>query len=265
MTPRKAKLRPLQPHARQPSDYESDLNATTLLDALPPPPARTNAELNLSVLTRREPLTTAILFIAPYAVVYTFSPTSEQWEKIGIEGTLFLCQLISHPGGGERYSVVILNRRGLNNFKLELVEGGRVEEKDEYIILQDQDEQGNVGVYGLWIFSEPEPSSTAGMRERVARRIADCAARAEATRTTVRSGTIGNGAGMGREVSKSGQMLSRQQQQGAIEVVPSNYHLPTLPPQPQPGQLLSTPPSQPEGGDILGDLFRKAGRNYRGF
>lgn len=264
MTPRKAKLRPPQPHVRQPSDYESDLNATALLDALPPPPARTNAQLNLSVLTRHEPLTTSILFIAPYSVVYTFSPTSERWEKCGIEGTLFVCQLVSHPAGGERYSVIILNRRGLNNFKLELLEAGQVEETEEFIILQNQDNQGNVGVFGLWIFSEPEPSSTAGTRDRVARVIADCAARAEATRTAAGSGASGNWAGMEREVSRSGQVSSKQQQQGPIEVFPPTLHLSTFPSQPQSQQPLSTTPSQPEGDDILGDLFRKAGLNYRG-
>lgn len=264
MTPRKAKPRAPQPHVRQPSDYESDLNATALLDALSSPPARTNAQLNLSVLTRHEPLTTSILFIAPYAVLYTFSPTSEQWEKCGIEGTLFVCKLASHPAGGERYSVIILNRRGFDNFKLELLERGHVEETEEFIILQDPDEQGNVGVYGLWIFSVAEPSSTVGTRERVSKVITDCAARAEATRIMAQSGVIGNGAGMSREVSKSGQVLSKQQQPGLIELTPPNPQLPMFASQPQPREASSTSPTRPEGSDILGDLFRKAGLNYRG-
>lgn len=206
MTPRKAKLRPPEPQVRHPSDYESDLNDTAQLDAFPPPPTRTNAQLNLSVLTRHEPLTTSILFIAPYAVVYTFSSTSEQWEKRDIEGTLFVCQLASHPAGGDRFSVIILNRRRLDNFKLELLESAQVEDTEQFIILQDRDEQGNVRVYGLWIFSEPEPSSTAATREQVARVIADCAARAEATMTAARGGNIGHGASMGKELFKSGQM-----------------------------------------------------------
>lgn len=204
MTPRKAKLRPPQPQVRQPSDYESDLNATAQLDAFPPPPARTNAQLNLSVLTRHEPLTTSILFIAPYAVVYTFSSASEQWEKCDIEGTLFVCQLASHPAGGERFSVIILNRRRLDNFKLELLEGGQVEDTEQFIILQDRDEQGSVRVFGLWIFSEPNPSSTAETREQVVRVIADCAARAEATMTAARSGNTGHGPSMGKDVFRSG-------------------------------------------------------------
>lgn len=237
MTPRKAKLRPPQPVARQTSDYESDLNAAAVLAALPLPPARTEAELNLSVLRQHEPLTTSILFIAPYAVVYTFSPATEQWEKCRIEGTLFVCQLTPRPAGGERYSVIILNRRGLNNFQLELRKADQVEETDEYIILQDDDdEEGTVGVFGLWIFSEPEPSSTARSREQAARVIADCAARAETTRVAA---------------SDSGRVRS-QHAPGPIEITLSDPHLPTFP-----------SPAQPEGGDILGDLFRKAGLNYR--
>ncbi|MCJ1469217.1 hypothetical protein MMC07_007850 [Pseudocyphellaria aurata] len=260
MTPRKAKLRAPQPHVRQPSDYESDLNATALLDTLPPPPLRSNAELNLSVLTRHEPLATSILFIAPYAVVYKFSPATEQWEKCGIEGTLFVCQLSSHSAGGERYSVIVLNRRGLNNFKLELLEGDRVEETEEYIILEDRDEQSNVGVYGLWIFSEPEPSSTEGTRERVATVIKDCAARAGGFTIAVGSSASGDGVGMIREVSRSSQMLSKQQHDGPIEVSPLTDY-PSAPPQPQQPPIAS--PSRPESRDILGDLFRKAGLHVR--
>lgn len=141
-----------------------------------------------------------------------------------------------------------------------------MEETEEYIILQDRDEEGNVGIYGLWIFSEAEPSSTAGTRELVARVIADCAARAGDTRTAAKAGATGNEAGMVREVSnKSGQVSSKQQQQGPIEVAPPNTYAPNVPIQPQPRQPPRTSrTSQPEGGDVLGDLFRKAGLNYRG-
>lgn len=138
-----------------------------------------------------------------------------------------------------------------------------MEETEEYIILQDRDEEGNVGVFGLWIFSEPEPSSTARTRREAARVIADCAARAETTRAAAGSSDSDYGLGVDSGVPNSGQLLSKHQQ-GPIEITLSNPNLPTFPSELQPRQPSSTSPSQPEGGDILGDLFRKAGLNYRG-
>lgn len=139
-----------------------------------------------------------------------------------------------------------------------------MEETEEFIILQDRDEEGNVGIYGLWIFSEAETSSTAGTRELVARVIADCAARAGDTRTAARAGASGNGASMVREVSKSGQVSSKQHQQGPIEVAPPKTYPPNFPTGLQPRQPPGTSPSRPEGDDVLGDLFRKADLYHRG-
>ena len=183
MTPRKIKQRYSQSYLQQPhqpSDYESDVNYVS--DAPPPPPTRSNAELNLSVIRRHDPAITSILSIAPYAVVYIFSPASQQWEKSGIEGTMFVCQLSPSELGAERYSVAVLNRRSLDNFRVELLDGSDVEITEDYVILQSNDEDGNPQVYGLWIFSEPPPSSTANSRAINAQIIQECAIQAETTR-----------------------------------------------------------------------------------
>ncbi len=45
----------------------------------------------------------------------------------------------------------------------------------------EREESTKLIIYGLWIFAEPPPSSTAEMRTINARVIQDCAARAEAT------------------------------------------------------------------------------------
>jgi len=172
-----------------------------------PPPLRTNADLNLSVLRRHNHHITSILSIAPYAVIYTFNPASQTWEKSGIEGSLFVCQSAPElsPDGTtliERYTVHVLNRRGLDNFSLELTTPDEIEVTAEYIILQgtttavvpfppaeedlaqndDDEEEAAAVIYGLWVFAEPEPSSTASMREINAQVIMDCAVRAEQSR-----------------------------------------------------------------------------------
>ncbi|KAI9677405.1 MAG: hypothetical protein M1817_006359 [Caeruleum heppii] len=191
MTPRRSKPNhhPTHPHPHPPN-HPSETDHLTPTPHIAP---RTNEALNLSVLRRHNPSTTAILSIAPYAVLYLFSPTSQTWEKTGTEGTLFVSQLApvldgSHPGA-ERYAVTILNRRGLENFCEEVKSEGDVEVAGEYVILRVEEETPDGGrkmlVYGLWIFSEPEPSSTAHTRELNARIIRDCAAQAESSRREV--------------------------------------------------------------------------------
>jgi len=179
MASRKAKARAHQAQPLpQPSDYETD---APNLDILPPPP-RSNTELNLSVIQRHNPSVRSILSIAPYAVVYLFSPAAQAWEKCGIEGTLFVCQLTQSSIGADRYAVTILNRRGLDSFTTELLSGDDVENTEEYVILQVGAEDGTPQIYGLWIFSEPPPSSTANTRTINAQIIQDCAIQAEMSR-----------------------------------------------------------------------------------
>ncbi|KAI9700317.1 MAG: hypothetical protein M1836_002332 [Candelina mexicana] len=283
MTPRKTK-----PRHNQASDYESDANYLT--DAVPPP-ARTNAELNLSVLRRHNPAVASILSIAPYAVVYVFSPTSQQWEKSGIEGTLFVNQLSPSDTGVGRYSVMLLNRRGLENFEAGLLKGSDVEITEEYVILRANDGQQ---IYGLWIFSEPEPSSTANTRVINAQIIQDCAIRAEASMKSVIQNsqqenirpdanadeTEEDGAGgvpMGRQLSLR-ELFGQQREQDSgwsvknhspqlakHQFAPSadtEFFRSTKRPSQQNVQQANLKGGNSQGPDLLGELFRKAGQDH---
>lgn len=173
MAPKKRSAR-----AQPQSDYETDTAAAftdTASAFIAPPPSRTNTELNLLVLRRYCPGVERIVQIAPFAVVYSFSPESQGWEKIGTEGTLFVCQLASPSYS--RYSVIILNRKSLDNFIVELVSADNVEITDSYVILQSQGEDGVDQIYGLWIFSED--GVTPSTQQIVAMAIEECALRAE--------------------------------------------------------------------------------------
>lgn len=151
-----------------------------------PPPTRTNTELNLLVLRRYVPSIERIIAIAPFAVVYLFSAETQQWEKSGHEGTLFVCQLDAEETGYVSYSVVILNRKGLDNFITELVSGEDIEITEQYVILQVMGEDGTPNIYGLWIFSDD--ANAPHTREVVANAIQECAVRAESARAEGRNG-----------------------------------------------------------------------------
>ncbi|KAG9582232.1 PH domain-like protein, partial [Aureobasidium melanogenum] len=179
--------RPAAHHHHVPSDYDTDTAyATDAMTSLPqaaPIPARTNEELNLSVLQRHDPSVHQILSVAPFAVVYIFNPASSSWEKQGTEGTLFVCSLLPPVGGPqiERYSCIVLNRRGLENFSSELFSAESVQVTDDYVILQVEGEDGSANIYGLWIFAE-EGGSTVQTRVVNALIIQECAKRAEDSR-----------------------------------------------------------------------------------
>jgi len=182
------------------SDYDSEAQHVDHNTVAVP---RTNEELNLTVLRRHDPEIQSIISVAPFAVVYVFSSESQSWVKNGVEGALFVCLLNTTTSGSERYSVFILNRKGVENFRTELKATGDVEITDEYVILQVNDdgaENKNAiaavnGIYGLWIFSE-QGGSTSHTRDVHAKLIMNCAQRSEESRAMLlqQSSTYSNGA-----------------------------------------------------------------------
>lgn len=298
------------------SDYEdSDAPGDTQQPQQPPenipPPTRTNEELNLSVLRRYNPSIRTLLSLAPYAVVYDFNAETRQWEKSGVEGTLFVCQLEPGPRWGEeRYNVFVLNRRGLNNFDLRLTSGDNVELTEEFVILKTDDDNDDSGqeqparngsttttttttprIHGLWIYSEPPPNSTAETRRINARVIHESAVKAgESLRQAKESAAAAAAAAAARPSSLpplqlvqhqppqqqphqapasaagTGQRISLQDLFGHQRAQDDGWSVHThgtIPPHSPWGSGLQTPglvPAQPSGGgDVIKDLFRRAG------
>lgn len=181
-TPRKSRHRH-QPSGGGPrtvaaSDYESDAaHYLEARDLLPPPqlPHRTNTELNLSVLRRYLPSIRSIVSIAANAVVYNFSPAAQNWEKSGVEGTLFVCEqepaiVSGHPV--PRACVFVLNRRGLDNLVVELCRASVCEVAADLIIFnventedttslqvdgeEEAGSQADTRVFGIWIHADQD-------------------------------------------------------------------------------------------------------------
>ncbi|KAK0512974.1 hypothetical protein JMJ35_004991 [Cladonia borealis] len=177
-----------QIHHYHPSDSDAPTvtldffspDPNNLNNTLPPPPpnTRSDTELNISVLQRHLPSTQAIERIAPYAVVYLFSIEREGWEKSGVEGSLFIVR--TYEEGREGYAVVVLNRRGLDNFVFTLKREDQVDVTEEYIILQEagNEREGEQKAYGLWVFQEAE-GSTKGTRAEIGELITELARRTE--------------------------------------------------------------------------------------
>jgi hypothetical protein len=321
-----ASRKPRRPNNHNPvnlTDYESDAAYNSDMPQQSAPPLRSNEELNLSVIRRHKPSVTSILSLAPYAVVYIFSPTTKQWEKNGVEGTLFVCQETVGELGEDRYTAFVLNRRGLNNFDLPLTDGENVEITEEYVILKaDESTEGetgqqgiadplhpqnvpsnqrspnNVRIYGLWIYSEPPPNSTAESRTINAKMIEECATHAgqslklareqlEAMRQNslhVAAAAASTQAPpteefqasvpMGRQISLKDLFGQQRAHDDGWSVhahqVGAEYQGPPQPQHtyggmmPMPRQIPAPPPPPQPQSDVLGDLFRRAGLAYQG-
>jgi hypothetical protein len=134
-------------------------------------PHRTNTELNLSVLRRYLPSIRSIVSIAANAVVYNFPPDAQQWEKSGVEGTLFVCEQDPALVAGRlvpRACVFVLNRRGLDNLVVELCQASVCEVAGELITFNVHDDieavgsdaygeaGGNTRGIGIWIHADQD-------------------------------------------------------------------------------------------------------------
>ncbi|KAF8463660.1 hypothetical protein BDZ91DRAFT_682657, partial [Kalaharituber pfeilii] len=111
-------------------------NAPAATSAAPPP--QSAAQINLSVLQRYSPAITSLVTTASYAVVYVFNSTEGTWDRLGIEGSLFICGLNgSNPSlPPNEYQVIVLNRRNLDNFIVPLTSPEDIELAEKYIILR---------------------------------------------------------------------------------------------------------------------------------
>lgn len=163
------------------SDYDTD-NYTDNAHTLPvtaPPPVRSSEELNLLVLKRWYPHLDHIIAIAPFAVLYQCHPETQQWEKCELQGSLFICQMSPpKPGAFPLYKVIILNRKGMDNFELNLVSTENIEITEQFIMCSVMDKDAEMPrVYGLWMYSEDEEAVRT--RETIGKTIMELAARAE--------------------------------------------------------------------------------------
>ncbi|KAF2744442.1 PH domain-like protein [Sporormia fimetaria CBS 119925] len=164
--------------------YETDDTQTQLPGAATAGPAIPGCttdkltELNNKVLRRHYPEVRTIRHITKFAKLYVMKEGSEVWDTApdgGVEGSLFVCELEPLPTCTERFALVILNRRGLNNFHWEItcseddiaVEGNVINIRAESV----------QKIFGLWIWEHNKEAV-----HNAAEELLDCAYRAEQSR-----------------------------------------------------------------------------------
>jgi len=125
--------------------------------------------MNFSVIKRYVPNLSQIVDIAQSAHIYTLSPAEvtkpATWERTGIEGSIFVCELTPSPiTGGPRHCIIVLNRKGLENLIIHSSELQHVEITDQFLLLnirnkedlflQDQDQQRETKILGFFLTTD---------------------------------------------------------------------------------------------------------------
>lgn len=205
MTPRKAQRQRNQPEPTPLVEDESEVMTEAQVEHTQPPAIRTNTELNLTVLGRYIPNVRSIAYIAASAVLYAFNTTCAAWEKMAIEGTLFIASDhdLDIETGNEVFTIMVLNRRGLNNFMVDIGDLMDVEVTKDLLIVGMEGEEGEEDrkVRGIWIHEDQD-----GIRETISNKIKELWDNTKAVRESTQMGFASQqpqGATPGRRLSLS--------------------------------------------------------------
>jgi hypothetical protein len=172
----KPKQQPVQQHYQPVTDDE------VILPVPPPTHDISDESRNLRVLRHYFPDVLSVVHIAPMATIYKYSSeetddNEKEWEKTNLAGVLFVAILEPRARQGHRFSIIILSRHSLDQFELELFSPSLIELESNLLVINGPNEGD--ATYGIYIFEEPEPSSTAGQAERTALIVKECAKQAE--------------------------------------------------------------------------------------
>ena len=94
-------------------------------------------------------------------VLYFFHPTTQQWEKSLIEGSLSLVKVVDADSQTttttQKYLLIILNRNSPDNYKMEFTEDFQLQQSNPYLILKNYENQSKEAtIRGIWFPNENE-------------------------------------------------------------------------------------------------------------
>ncbi|KAI8803313.1 hypothetical protein BJ742DRAFT_829293, partial [Cladochytrium replicatum] len=123
-------------------------------------------ELNLVVLKRHDPSIDSIIDGTSHVVVYDFDTATQSWTKRGVEGAMFIFSRGDDGvGTGKGYGFFVLNRLGVDNFKVVLTGDMEFQLMADYVIYRQPDDS----IIGLWMYEEHDRGRLAQILESLAR------------------------------------------------------------------------------------------------
>lgn len=125
--------------------------------------AEARRKANLRVLQRLDSLILDIQGSATHVVLYEFSVDSQQWEKTGCEGSLFIAKRSESP----RFKLVVLNRNSKENLEVPITGKFQMQVQDPYLIFRETKGDGVVQIRGIWFHDNAEREAVSGLLTRI--------------------------------------------------------------------------------------------------
>mmetsp|Transcript_15908 Transcript_15908/g.50678 ORF Transcript_15908/g.50678 Transcript_15908/m.50678 type:complete len:287 (+) Transcript_15908:99-959(+) len=113
--------------------------------------------LNLSVIQRHDPSCVNVLHTVTHSVAYEYG--SSGWEKLNVEGSLFLVQRATEP----LHALIVLNRLGPKNVQVNIAESSSVKASPPFLMVRSTKE---ATTYGFWFHDEDERVGLEGALQR---------------------------------------------------------------------------------------------------
>ena len=125
--------------------------------------AEARRKANLRVLQRLDSLILDIQGSATHVVLYEFSVDSQQWEKTGCEGSLFIAKRSESP----RFKLVVLNRNSKENLEVPITGKFQMQVQEPYLIFRETKGDGVVQIRGIWFHDSAEREAVSTLLTRI--------------------------------------------------------------------------------------------------
>jgi len=125
--------------------------------------AEARRKANLRVLQRLDSLILDIQGSATHVVLYEFSVDSQQWEKTGCEGSLFIAKRSESP----RFKLVVLNRNSKENLEVPITGKFQMQVQEPYLIFRETKGDGVVQIRGIWFHDAAEREAVSSLLTRI--------------------------------------------------------------------------------------------------
>ena len=127
---------------------------------------------NLRVLQRIDSSILDIAGSATHVVLYEFNNAEQKWQKIDVEGSLFLSKRSDAP----RFKLVVMNRNSRDNFDVPITGKFQMQVRDPYLIFREEKgvegSSGSSKILGIWFHDDSEREAVSALLMKIVESLA---------------------------------------------------------------------------------------------
>ncbi|XP_034367643.1 mRNA-decapping enzyme 1B isoform X8 [Arvicanthis niloticus] len=145
-------------------------------------------DISLAALRRHDPYISRIVDVASQVALYTFGHRANEWEKTGVEGTLFVYTRSASP----KHGFTIMNRLSMENRTEPITKDLDLQLQDPFLLYRN----GTLSIYGIWFYDKEECQRIA----KLMKNLTQCEQLKACHGTGAGSSTVTLSSGEGQEV-----------------------------------------------------------------